>query len=121
MKKFVRSRVIREREINMISTNKAIAGVVLVTLLNGFIKVMLPGFEGLGKSATNAIDGLAAGLERAKKNAQIEFSSIKLLAGDAGAASGAARRPSPGPPRTAGPSVGGQPMSHPPPASVASS
>ena len=37
MKKFVRSRVIREREINMISTNKAIAGVVLVTLLNGFI------------------------------------------------------------------------------------
>ena len=56
-------------------------------LLNGFIKVMLPGFEGLGKSATNAIDGLAAGLERAKKNAQIEFSSIKLLAGDAGAAS----------------------------------
>ena len=56
MKKFVRSRVIREREINMISTNKAIAGVVLVTLLNGFISVNL--FKEQNKFYTNEVDKL---------------------------------------------------------------
>ena len=56
MKKFVRSRVIREREINMISTNKAIAGVVLVTLLNGFISVNL--FKQQNLFYTNEVDKL---------------------------------------------------------------
>ena len=56
MKKFVRSRVIREREINMISTNKAIAGAVLVTLLNGFISVNL--FKEQNKFYTNEVDKL---------------------------------------------------------------
>ena len=56
MKKFVRSRVIREREINMISTNKAIAGVVLVTLLNGFISENL--FKQQNLYYTNEVDKL---------------------------------------------------------------
>ena len=56
MKKFVRSRVIREREINIISTNKAIAGVVLVTLLNGFISVNL--FKQQNLFYTNEVDKL---------------------------------------------------------------
>jgi len=56
VKKFVRSRVIREREINMISTNKAIAGVVLVTLLNGFISVNL--FKQQNLFYTNEVDKL---------------------------------------------------------------
>ena len=56
MKNFVRSRVIREREINMISTNKAIAGVVLVTLLNGFISVNL--FKQQNLFYTNEVDKL---------------------------------------------------------------
>jgi len=56
MKKFVRSRVIREREINMISTNKAIAGVVLITLLNGFISVNL--FKQQNLFYTNEVDKL---------------------------------------------------------------
>ena len=56
MKKFVRSRVIREREINIISTNKAIAVVVLVTLLNGFISVNL--FKQQNLFYTNEVDKL---------------------------------------------------------------
>ena len=56
-------------------------------LLNGFLKVLLPGFEGVGNAASNALDGIGSGLERAKKNANVEFTSLKLLAGDAEAAS----------------------------------
>ena len=56
-------------------------------LLNGFLKVLLPGFEGVGNAATNALEGLGEGLAQAKKNADIEFTSLKLLAGDSQAAS----------------------------------
>jgi len=76
MKKFVRSRVIREREINMISTNKAIAGVVLVTLLNGFISVNL--FKQQNLFYTNEVDKLL------KVTKQVEGHTICAL-GDAAA------------------------------------
>ena len=68
MKKFVRSRVIREREINMISTNKAIAGVVLVTLLNGFISVNL--FKKQNLFYTN---------EKSSVNREMNYSKSVLL------------------------------------------
>ena len=56
-------------------------------LLNGFIKVLLPGFDGLGNSIGNVFDKISAGTEALKKNAKVELTSIQLLAGDAQAAS----------------------------------
>ena len=55
-------------------------------LLQGFLKVMVPGFDELGKKAVGALDGIGSGLEKAKRNADMEFTSLQLLSGDAQAA-----------------------------------
>ena len=56
-------------------------------LLQGFLKVTVPGFEELGNKAVGALSGIGSGLEKAKRNADMEFTSLKLLSGDAEAAS----------------------------------
>ena len=56
-------------------------------LLNGIIKTMVPGFNGLGNAASDALGGIADGLAETKRNANVKLTSLKFLAGDAEAAS----------------------------------
>jgi len=55
-------------------------------LLQGFLRVMVPGFEELGEKVTGAFSGIGDGLENMKKNADTDLKSLRLLSGDAEAA-----------------------------------
>tara|TARA_Y100001937_G_scaffold39174_1_gene55705 strand:- start:8429 stop:12142 length:3714 start_codon:yes stop_codon:yes gene_type:complete len=55
-------------------------------LLQGFLKIMVPGFDELGKKAVSAFDGIGEGLENMKRNADTDLKSLQLLTGDAKAA-----------------------------------
>ena len=55
-------------------------------LLQGFLRVMVPGFQELGEKVTGAFSGIGDGLENMKKNADTDLKSLRLLSGDAEAA-----------------------------------